>query len=154
MSAVDFSCSFFENDAVIVGAILLFVLAATGLASIGFLVAKLKIFSKLCFGLTRKNRHSTVSKKYIRVDPEKRRSSDGVHIIEYIEWDSRLRVPTSGREQRLQSLNSLKNPIATTVRKEPMTFHARAHSLEILGEGQEVEIFQQRPPNTHRTTRV
>ena len=89
MTPEDFSCSFFENDVFIVGGILLIILTATGLTSIGFLVAKLKIVPKI-FGLFKPTaRATTIDSKanYIRVDP---RSEEVV-----VEWERTLRNPAA-----------------------------------------------------------
>ena len=72
MTEDDFSCSFFENDVFIVGGCLLIILTMTGLTSIGFLVAKLKIIPKIfsVFSSHPKVRaRAQAGSNYSRVDP-------------------------------------------------------------------------------------
>lgn len=47
MSSSDFACSFFESDAIIVGAILLIVLSITGFISICIILVKFSVFEKV-----------------------------------------------------------------------------------------------------------
>jgi hypothetical protein len=83
MTEEDFSCSFFENDVFIVGGCLLIILTMTGLTSIGFLVAKLKIIPKIfsVFSPHPKSRsRAQAGSSYCRVDPS---SVETVHSVEY-----------------------------------------------------------------------
>jgi len=82
MTLQDFSCSFFEQDVFIVGGILLIILTATGLTSIGFLVAKLKIVPKI-FSLFSPRKTGTKANNYVRVDPHTE--------LVVVQWDRTLR---------------------------------------------------------------
>ena len=84
MSPEDFSCSLLENDVFIVGGILLVVLTATGLTSIGFLIAKLKIVPKI-FSVFSPRKTSNSTANYVRVDPH----SEAV----VVEWERTLKNP-------------------------------------------------------------
>lgn len=63
----DFTCSLLQNDVFIVGGVLLMIILATGLTSIGFLINKLKIIPKIISYL-RYPKQSNLSQQYSRVE--------------------------------------------------------------------------------------
>lgn len=63
----DFTCSLLQNDVFIVGGVLLMIILATGLTSIGFLINKLKIIPKIITYI-RHPKQSNLSQQYSRVE--------------------------------------------------------------------------------------
>lgn len=70
MTKYDFTCSLFENDVFIVGGVLLMIILATGLTSIGFLINKLKVIPKIVSYIQYPKR-GNANQSYVRVDPSK-----------------------------------------------------------------------------------
>jgi Leucine-rich repeat (LRR) protein len=116
MTSEDFSCSLLENDVFIVGGILLVILTATGLTSIGFLIAKLKIVPKIVSAFSPRKSDSTSN--YVRVVPH---SEEVV-----VEWDRTLKNPYVSQQSYTSGHSSQNTP---DIRIEPpsILIHPNSH---------------------------
>lgn len=115
MTEEDFSCSFFENDVFIVGGCLLIILLMTGLTSIGFLIAKLKIIPKIVSVFSRhpksqRGMRVQAGTSYSRVDPS---SVETVVSIEYQGKQQQQQQPHHQQQPETRSQESGSRDSAT-----------------------------------------